>query len=364
MWQLHNHTPFPAFGGFERDKNARASWTVWLKATFRMRHEHACLFDPDQIELCREPLFLREANVSELLSDIDITPAKPVTDIVVIANGHAPRGHREDQPYSVEASIGRWTKALSVHPPMQWGRDLRPQRVAGDEAPVALGYSNAYGGADAVTDPSRPRHFAMNPIGAGYFTSREAAIGRRLPRLLPKGTVYDNWRDELPYDAFTPISRAWPQRVELAGTYDRMWRRKKSPLLPDDFQETYWQSVPENQRVQQKDIAGASIRLTNMCPHAAGHDGSVFETQLPSLDIECFTRFRGKWVESEMRLQTLHIAAETGRLSLVYCAEMPILAAANDVLVEKTDLALRAHSGFRVRPDDLPRFNSSEDEAA
>lgn len=364
MWELNNFTPFSAFAGFERDKHGRSKWTVWAKATFRLRHGRSALFDREQVELVREPAFKGAVNASELLQDIDITPRKSRADIVISANGHAPRGQRFDQPFTVKAEVGDWRKSLTVHPAYRWDQDLRPRLAGENWSPVPLGYESAYGGVDGTMASGAPAVFESNPIGVGFYRSKEAARNGLLPRVMPVGATYRDWNSALPFDAFAAISRSWPQRSALVGTFDRQWKRTKAPFLPDDFQEAYWQCAPESQRAEAAAIEGSEVRLTNMMPVETEFEGEAFSARLPRLQFECFTRFKGQWVEAEMQLQTLHIDAESQRASMTWCAELPTLAAGNDVMVEKTDLVLRGHEGFSILPQDMARFRREEVEVA
>jgi hypothetical protein len=49
--------------------------------------------------------------------------------------------------------------------------------------------------------------------------------------------------------ALGPIGRSWLPRRSYAGTYDQAWLDDRMPLLPNDFDDRYFQSVPPDQQV-------------------------------------------------------------------------------------------------------------------
>ncbi|MCR4266328.1 DUF2169 domain-containing protein [Nitratireductor sp. ZSWI3] len=356
MWDVTNRTPFSVFSGFDRDKDGKAYWLVWVKATFLMRHERPCLFEPEQIALFREPVYRGPPESTDLLADNDICFPKQRPDVVVTAHSRPPQNTAPGELFDAGVSIGDWSKTVTVLPPMRWSDRLRPERI-GDNDSVLLGFCNAFGGSDRESGAARAEEYAENPIGRGFWTSRQAAHGKLLPRIVEAGKTVDRW-DEL----LTPVSLAClpkerPRRAQYSGTYDETWMRRKSPLLPDDFDLRYWQCVDADQQLEAEPAAGSRVTLTNIMVKNAEPDAGVFVGELPRLEFELFTRFKGKWQETEMRLQTIHLLAAQGLVTLTYCGALPIQAAANDVLVDESEIALRGHTGFRVRPQDVGRFD-------
>ncbi|SFU10981.1 DUF2169 domain-containing protein [Mesorhizobium sp. YR577] len=359
MWDLINRTPFSTFSGFDRDKDGKAYWIVWAKATFRMRHERPCLFEREQVELFREPLYRGSPENTDLLAENDICFPKPKPDVIITGYGYRPVDVTREDPFDVTATIGDWKKSLTILPAMRWSDRLRPEQAdtAGDA--VFLGFRNAYGGIDTETDTARYQEHVENPIGQGFWASSNAARGKPLPRVVSQGTALEKWDSPLKAVSFTCVPKERPRRTRHSGTYDEAWMRRKSPLLPDDFDERYWQFVDQDQSLEAEPSSGARITLTNMMPRGVDSDGGAYTVELPRLTFELLTRFKGKWQETDMALQTIHLLPEQGLLTLSYCGSMPIRAVANDVLVERSELILREHSGFRVRPQDADSFDPS-----
>ena len=342
MWQVENHTPFAHHGGFLRDHQARSLWCVWVKATFEFRADQPVLFQAAQVPVHLAPLFDDET----LLADSDLTPPKPQVDVVVLAKGYAPQG--QDR-FTAGISVAGRSKLMDVVPPATWSK--RGAIVPGTPVPggVALTYANAWGGVDD----------GDNPLGQGFVQGE--AQGKPLPRVLPVG-VRPGKPSERPQPmALSPVPKTWPQRRDLGGTYDDDWSRRRAPLLPHDLDPRYWQAVPEDQRIAREAAPGAPVVLTNLTsPDGAWSDG-ILGFALPHLEFEVATRFRNIWVQQHAELQTIAMDVEKRRLTLCWQATLPIEASQNDVLVDRTFVALRDHSGFRVRPDDASLFASGAD---
>jgi hypothetical protein len=347
MWQVENHTPFAHHSAFLRDHEARSFWSVWLKASFTFRPGQPLLYRAQQEPVRLAPEFADGAPPSDLLADSDVCPPKPEVDVVLKASAYAPPGTkgRYDATLRVADAV---TKTLSIIPPGTWGhRNELIARPDGQEAgAVPLIYAMSWGGAD----------WPANPLGQGY--RKTGAEGSPLPRVMPAGKT-PRKPDEAPTAiSFACIPKTWPQRLRLGGTYDDEWRRRRAPLLPADLDPAYWQSVPEDQRLSRQKCDGARIELLNMTS-ADGEwsEGSV-AFDLPKLDFEVVTRFKGQWEPGRFDLQTIEIDAEARRLSLCWQMAFETGASQNDVRVERTFIALRGQSGFRVSADDAALFAS------
>jgi hypothetical protein len=342
MWQVENHTPFAHHGGFLRDHQARSLWCVWLKASFVFRADQPVLFDAGQTPVHLAPVFDGDA----LLADSDLTPPKPMVDVVVLAKGYAPQGMDR---FSAGISIAGRAKLMDVVPPATWSK--RGAMVPGEAVPggVALTYANAWGGVE----------FADNPLGQGFVTGE--AQGKALPRVVPVGVMPAKPSDKPQAMALSPVPKTWPQRRDLGGTYDDDWSRRRAPLLPADLDPRYWQAVPEDQRIARDVASGAQVILVNLTSSDGAWSDGGLAFALPHLAFEVATKFRNTWVQQQAELQTILLDCETRRLTLCWQATLPIEASQNDVLVDRTFVALRDHSGFRVRPEDASLFASGAD---
>lgn len=346
MWEIDNKTPFPHVGTFMRDAAGRSLWCVGVKATFEFRHERPCLFTPEQILPHQGPVFDGDDPERDMLADTDLVPPKDRVDVLADAVAYPPAGTGED-PFEARFSVGPLTKAVQVNPPARWSRWLGA--VRDDEAPVTpvpLRYSFGFGGND----------HPQNPVGFGSSGSLGAVAGDPVPRLSLPGQPVQSPKGAVPPAALAPIPRQWPQRDALSGTYDAEWQRRRAPLLPEDLDPGYWQAAPADQQLDRGLAAGARVALINLLSDDGRHAAPPVAFDLPDLRMSIATRFRGRWEQMSPDLQTVHLFTEARHLSLFYMATIPIEAAQNDVLVEKTVISLDRGSGLRVRPEHAGLF--------
>lgn len=353
MWEVDNSTPFPHHGGFLRDQAGVSLWCVHLKATFEIRSGKPLLFASEQEPIHHAAVFEDDNVEAAMLAETDISLPKDQADILLDGFAYPPaNADAANNPYLATAKVGGWSKSLQINPPSVWSRwtgasidDTTPV------APVRLRYSSAFGGPDNDD----------NPVGFSAYPSWGDAKGQPVAPLSPVGHIAENATKPGPAAGFGPVPRHWPSRRKFAGTYDAAWQKRRSPFLPKDLKPQFWQAAPADQRMDAADIEGAAIELTNMSSPNDLAAGPPITATLPRLTFEISTRFRGRWIANEFILQTLFIDAAKMRVSLSYLATMPIEATQNDVLVERSFVALRSHEGFRVRPEDVERFGTTSD---
>jgi hypothetical protein len=111
---------------------------------------------------------------------------------------------------------------------------------------------------------------------------------------------------------FGPIASFWSPRLERSGTYDAAWEKGKKPLLPDDYDDRYAQSSPDDQRPPQPLRGGEPVMLANLTPQ-----GSL-RFDLPRIVPTFRTRFGRRFEDHAATLVTVHIATETMKLSMVW----------------------------------------------
>ncbi|MFT6451443.1 MAG: hypothetical protein ACJA06_000927 [Halocynthiibacter sp.] len=365
MWIVDNHTPFASASGFMRDHQARTFWCVWLKASFDLRDGKPAFYAPAQSDPMPGAQYVKENGVDVMIADADLCLPKPQIDVIANARAYAPNG-RYDRPFEAALGLGPIQKRIEISPPGSFARGGKPQYSndkAVQDAPVSLSYANAYGG-QAKDQNGALALLEDNPIGAGFVPQKGDPEGIALPRLSLPGQAIQRADRAIAPISFGPIPREWAKRRKLGGTYDQAWERARSPLFPTDLDPNFWQAAPLDQRIEPREIAGATLSLSNMLPPEHHSGRAPFQCALPRLDFELSTRFRGRWTESDMRLQTIHIDGYAARLSMTYLGALPIEAVQNDVLVERSFLALRDHAGFTVRAADAPAFEAARSSEA
>jgi hypothetical protein len=191
-------------------------------------------------------VFLRDIHFGEpatssLRYASDLVPSKQGTDIALNGSVHA--GNRT----AVLAGfrVGQLEKVLTAFGPRQW-MDSGGKRMS-EPAPFAnlpLRYEHAFGG--SYTDErGKAVHYGQNPVGMGF-----AVVARPrdpLPLLEYQGALVHSLRDRPPPACLGFIPAGWVQRSVLAGTFDDAWAKNRRPLFPKNFDQRFYNAVPQDQ---------------------------------------------------------------------------------------------------------------------
>ncbi|ABD55933.1 DUF2169 domain-containing protein [Jannaschia sp. CCS1] len=310
MWQVDNKTPFAHHGGAFRDHTGASFWSVWVAATFLLRNGRPPLFTLPQPPVSQEPRFFDDDPEGVLISDGEVTPPRARIDLTF--RGSAPETLDRDRV--VRLRLGDWKKRLTI-------------RADRDEpGPIRLD------GTTALWDDALP---------TGRL--RDARPG---PRVTVKGCGPA---------ALGPVPRHWPQRADKGGTYDTEWQRNRAPLLPTDLDPAFWQTAPRDQQLDRPLPPGVTLELGGL--RRTGPTDAPSSWPLPQPRFRTATRVSGTWHQAEAELQSIAVDLDAGLVRLVYQAVWPIPRASDDVLIERTLIALDDAGGFRVRPADAPLFD-------
>lgn len=311
MWQLDNRTPFAAERAWVRDRDGAEVWLVALKCTFDIRPDGTTKVSAEQPPVLRAPEYYGEAGKSSLKFESDLVLAKTTTDIVVVGHAYAPDA-RPAVKVDVGFRVGPVTKVLRVYGDRTW-------ETLGPSAPLPflkmpLVYERAYGGADIRSDdPARDWEW-RNPVGRGFAISRENLKGRALPNVEYAGEPFSSWNDRPRPAGFGPIGSHWPPRVAFAGTYDDKWVKERQPLVPEDFDDRFFQVVPADQQAPSFLKGGEPVVLRGLTP------GADLQFQLPRVFPGFETRFfdRSSEIHKQRQLHTVIIESDYPRVSLVW----------------------------------------------
>ncbi len=335
MWMLKNRTAYSAERNWIRDKEGVHWWLVAIKATFDITHGGRLRLADEQLPPVLMPRHFGEPGHSSLRYDSDLLAAKPNTDVLVLAQAHAPRG-RSVPTVPVSLRIDRLHKELLVHGERLYERGwtgiatTRPQPFT--TRPIR--YEDAFGGSDlSDPDPKNHRIDERNPIGRGFARRSSHLYGQRAHAIeYPRGEPA-----VLGPAGLGPIERAWLPRRKLAGTYDESWAQSKKPLLPDDYDATFALSAPADQRTENPLTGGERVELLNMTPDA------VLRFELPRLVFGFTTRIGRRRAEHQARMVTVLVEPEERRLSMVWQSLLRVAAPDADYL-DETEVIERGHS--------------------
>jgi len=218
----------------------------------------------------------------------------------------------------VSLQVAQLRKVVRVFGERVWTRALawvmsRP--LPFEEMPLT--YERAFGGWDrSHPDPQHHAADERNPVGTGFASESRAERleGLRLPNLEDPNHAIDQWKARPPIAGFGFVGRGWLPRRLLAGTYDSAWSETRSPLLPKDFDERFYNGAPSDlvatphlrggERVQ---VQGASRRGT-------------LAFDLPAPDLEVVLSIRREISTAKPVLDTVIIEPDDERVVMSFRA--------------------------------------------
>jgi len=312
MWAIRNETRYAAERSFVRNRDGAELWIVVVRATFDIKREGPPEPAAIQPAVVRAPLFIGAPATTSLRYDSDFVRTKLGTDVVLHGCAYAP-GRRPAERVDVSVLIGNISKSLVVHGQRRW-QARSGGLVPGPALPFlfkTIDYEAALGGplADGESAPRDP----ANPSGVG----RIARAGAQAPSIELRDDPVASPTSANGPAGLGPIPCHWLARARLAGTYDAAWQRDRQPLVPDDFQDTYFQCAPTDQRAPGFLRGGEQVILRNLTP-----DGEL-RFQLPRLSIGFRTRIAGSTVDHRGQLHTVIIEPDTLRLIMVWHTALP-----------------------------------------
>jgi hypothetical protein len=251
--ELHNTTPLAAGYAPGLLKNGRRCLVLVAKGTydFPATGREPQLSDR-QYPICESDSYTSAPGESSPLLENDYAPLKPRCDVILVnAQAHAPGG-RPVRSLEVSLQLNPIHKRLRVVGHRRWERtesDCSP----GETEPftqMPITYENAWGGSDEGDREGEQETFTDNPVGKGFYhrIENERVDGQPLPNLEPTDRTLQYPSDKVPSLAFGPLARNWTPRSGHAGTYDQAWMENRRPLLPEDFDERYYQCAPLDQQ--------------------------------------------------------------------------------------------------------------------
>lgn len=323
--------------------------SVLGKKTYKFANGKTAWEDPDeQIPFIEADEYWGQGNpqTDAMKLESDLVAYKPMTDVVMIALAHAPKGRKVPQ-LDVGMQVGTARKIFRVI------GDRKAVVTAGGIAftPPApfefmpLDYSLAYGGKDDLSDESLPYVYPRNPVGKGFIVKNnpKALQGLQLPNLedpakllTPQNLVlgaYDRWTLYPEPMGFGYTSKNFHPRYQLAGLppdhhasaeMERQRRLQEMPAVGTGG--TAAMPPPPVPILNLQFFNGASPGLA--FPYLAGNepiklanldkDQPQFAFNLPGERPKARLDVGQGWEEMRMVLQTVVIYKETNQLTMLW----------------------------------------------
>jgi len=230
---------------------------------------------------------------------------------VLNGTAYAPEG-RPSTGFLVSLRVGEVCKELKVIGSRTWRQGLfggsRSEMEPVTEVPIV--YERTYGGWDQSNPaPKNQRFEPRNPVGCGMI----ALLGDPLPNI-----EYPGMRLRAAPAGFGAIASSWSPRLELNGTYDEAWQKKRYPLLPEDWDPRSLLCSPADQRPNTHLRGGEPVELINLTP-----DGRL-SFLLPRVHLRFRTLIDGRSEEHEGRLATVIIEPDYPRVIMVWQSTLPV----------------------------------------
>lgn len=298
------------------DRHGRAVLVTIAKVTYALSKTGVARVaaDPAPIRYQDEPF--DGAPYASIKYPSDWVDEKPGTDVIVLGTAIPPEGALFTE-MDVSVRVGKLFKAVRVH-----GMRVFQSAVFGGVAPgpaqrlgpTPIRYELAQGGVDDE-DPEHVVYDARNPSGIGFVEARKKRVGAAAPRLSVPVSVADPGREPA---GFGVIAAHWSPRIELAGTRDGAWQRKRAPVAPLDFD-------PRHNSAAHPDLHSASplrpdepVELVGMTPEG------VFRFKLPDVEPRFVSRLDDELREHESHLDTFLIDADARRVELTWRLSLPL----------------------------------------
>ena len=319
MWQVDNRTPFAAERTWTRGRDGAEIWLVAVKCTFDVLPDGSTAVAAEQPPVNLVPQYLNPDNPSQssLICDVDLVRTKETTDVILHGHAYAPQS-RPVTRLEVGMRVGPVVKRLHVTGDRVWrgGSISSPHPFI----KMPLTYERAFGGFDRPSrDRGAPQWDMRNPAGCGFAMDRGGVEGMAVPNVEYPDQLITRWKDRPEPAGFGPIGAHWQPRAQCAGTYDERWQQERQPLLPDDFNDRYYQCAPADQQAPHFLRGGEPVVLVNLSP------GGELRFELPRvyLGLETFFTSGERQRHDKPRLHTVILEPDMPRVSLVWHSALP-----------------------------------------
>jgi len=319
MWSITNNTPFAAERAWVRDKNGAEVWLVAVRGTFLIGPDGTMQLAEEQSEVCLPPKYRGDPAETSLLYESDLVHKKLSTDVLLDGHAYAPEGTPTTQ-VDVTLKVANIDKTVRVIGDRVW-QGTKLGLVLSKPEPftkMPLIYERAFGGTDQLAkNPEDHDWERRNPVGVGFAKQKAHLVGKPAPNLEDPSALINHWKSRPKPIGFGPIAGHWTPRIDYAGTYDEKWEKNTQPLLPEDFDERFHQSAPEDQQVPFLK-GGELVELCNLTP-----DG-ILRFRLPRVTLGFETVFDNADNERHRSfLHTVLLEPDVPQVTMVWHTHLP-----------------------------------------
>lgn len=319
MLEIRNHTPFSVALVPGMDSQCNDYAVVVIKGSFDIvPTQSALLLANEQSPVIFADKFSGAPGASSLLYESDCALLKRATDIVVLGHAQAP-GSAPVTELNVNIQVGNIALTRRVFGDRFWGKvafgwDISPPQ---EFTKMPLIYENAYGGCD-LSQGTDSFFFAANPVGKGYIDNKSKPTeGLALPNIENPSNLINEWQDQPAPTGFGFVAPGWQPRSQYSGTCDTAWLKTRSPLLPEDFDDRFFNAAHPDLMHSPKLGNGEYVNIENVSA-----DGPL-SFQLPHERVHIVMSQAGNKFSNYATLDTVIIEPDKSRVQLVWRATIP-----------------------------------------
>lgn len=239
-----NETPFSVEALALTDMEARPVLVLVVKATYEIDRRGLRLAE-EQCPVNVTGEHWGKPEESSYKYEPECAFTKVSTDVALI--GHACASERGTTELLVALQVGGLKKGVRALGDRTWVKSLGSVTMTKPRPfeRIPLKYERAFGGWDRSNPEPRKHGFEpRNPVGVGFRASaKNFEEMLRLPNLEDPLHPLQRFGDVVPPAGFGFISPHWQPRAALAGTYDEAWQKQRAPLLPRDFQQSFFNAA-------------------------------------------------------------------------------------------------------------------------
>ena len=322
MLEIKNNTPLNVELVPGLDKNGYDYAIIIIKAKFNILPNNKVLKLSDEpAKVCRGDEYYDEPGKSSIRFGSDVSLFKRSTDIVLNGQAYAPN-NRSKPVLDVCVEFANQKKTCRVFGERRWEKSGSNWQYSSPThfERMSLKYENSYGGTfEKKTDSAVHTYAKTNPIGKGYVDpeSNGPKQDQVLPNLEDPRSLIQHWKDQPPLAGYGFVSPDWQPRLQLSGTYDDLWQKSRMPLLPQDFDEGFFNSAHPDMIANTALTGGETFRLKNLT------ESGQLEFQLPSWNLPVEASIKGKSSLYSPNLDTVVIEPDLHSVYLSWRTTIP-----------------------------------------
>jgi hypothetical protein len=322
--ELQNETPFAFEQVYVADEDGRPLLALVVKATYDLREDGLHLAE-QQVPVDLGGKSWGAPGESSYKFEPEGAFFKPATDVALIGHAYPPaKGATETL---VALQVGPLKKAIRVLGERVWfksmGRVAATPPLAFEKLPLT--WERAFGGWDRM-DSERPTFEPRNPVGVGFRASpRHFEEGLRLPNLEDPAEPLREFGQRVTPVGFGFTAPHWQPRARYAGTYDEAWNKTRKPLLPTDFDRSFFNAAAPGLVAPGYLKGDEAVVIVNASPRGR------LAFMLPHQAPPAITVRLGGPIAPEMHLDTVILDTDAHQVMLLWRGHVPLDRGPHDV---------------------------------